>query len=431
MNGKGSNIFISYRRSESGIQAQGISDFLRTADGIDNVYLDVDSLPMGADFSSHLANQIRNSDALLVLISSRWLESTDSLGNRRIDDPGDFIRLEIRYALEAGIQIIPILLNSTQMPLAADLPSDIRNVAHLNAIVVGENEFDADMRRLVKALSASGNAEATIRPNESRRNRSRRPAFVVAIFSVLLFVGILLAASVFMSNELLLPSQEPQPDSTQTPRESIFSDFLRRISESTTAFFGALGWRDWLLILNSSALATLLGLRLFWQRSANNNHPRLSLKRVTQRDRIFISYRRSDSAYATSYLYSQLTTKIGEGVAFKDVDSIPYGVDFRTHVQNRLENCQVALVIIGADWLNATGEDGEKRLFQDDDLVRTEIEVALGRGIPVIPVLIGKNHMPSKSELPKSIGELADRNGIPVRPDPDFSGDVDRLARAL
>ena len=88
-------------------------------------------------------------------------------------------------------------------------------------------------------------------------------------------------------------------------------------------------------------------------------------------------------------------------------------------------------VIIGADWLNATGEDGEKRLFQDDDLVRTEIEVALGRGIPVIPVLIGKNHMPSKSELPKSIGELADRNGIPVRPDPDFSGDVDRLARAL
>jgi TIR domain len=147
-------------------------------------------------------------------------------------------------------------------------------------------------------------------------------------------------------------------------------------------------------------------------------------------DAIFISYRRQDSADATGRIYDRLTQHFGREQVFKDVDSIPLGVDFREHLGNVVGRCNFLIAVIGPQWSTATGPNG-RRLDDKSDFVRVEIEAALARNIPVIPVLIGGAALPADTELPPSIGAITYRNGISVRPDPDFHRDMDRLIAGL
>lgn len=149
------------------------------------------------------------------------------------------------------------------------------------------------------------------------------------------------------------------------------------------------------------------------------------------KDRIFISYRRSDSADVTGRLYDRLIARFGKAAIFKDVDSIPLGVDFRDHLQNVVGQCHVVLAVVGKDWLNVTSEDGRRRLDDPGDYVRIEIEGALKRSIPVVPLLVRGASMPQEDDLPESLRPFAFRNGTPIRSDPDFHNDVDRLITGL
>lgn len=147
--------------------------------------------------------------------------------------------------------------------------------------------------------------------------------------------------------------------------------------------------------------------------------------------KIFISYRRSDSTYITGRIYDRLLrTFAGENI-FRDVDDIPFGVDFRKHIDEMIKDCDVCLVIIGSKWLEPGKSAGTRRIDDSRDVVRIEIESALARDIPVIPVVVDGAQIPSTEELPASIQALAFRNGIPVRPDPDFHQDMDRLINGL
>jgi hypothetical protein len=146
---------------------------------------------------------------------------------------------------------------------------------------------------------------------------------------------------------------------------------------------------------------------------------------------LFISYRRSDSADITGRIYDRLVDEYGRAPIFKDVDSIPLGTDFKGYLDRKVSECNVLLPIIGDHWLDATDVAGKKRLEDPNDLVRIEIESALERGIPVIPLLVRGAQMPAEEELPSSLKRLVSRNGIPIRPDPDFHRDMDRLISAL
>jgi hypothetical protein len=146
---------------------------------------------------------------------------------------------------------------------------------------------------------------------------------------------------------------------------------------------------------------------------------------------IFLSYRREDSRHQTGRLHDRLVAHFGPGQVFKDVDSIPLGRDFREVLTERVAACDVFLAIIGDGWLSITGKDGIRRLDDPGDFVRIEIEAALSRQIPVIPVLVGSSSVPRAEELPESLGELSFRHGLTVRPDPDFHHDVDRLIRGI
>ena len=147
-------------------------------------------------------------------------------------------------------------------------------------------------------------------------------------------------------------------------------------------------------------------------------------------NKIFVSYRRQDSADVTGRIYDRLVQRFEKEQIFKDVDSIPLGVDFREHLGRVVGQCDVLLAVVGNEWL-AADSSGRRRIDDAKDFVRIEIESALERKIPVIPVLVRGATMPSETDLPASLLPLSYRHGIAVRPDPDFHRDMDRLIAGL
>lgn len=147
--------------------------------------------------------------------------------------------------------------------------------------------------------------------------------------------------------------------------------------------------------------------------------------------KIFISYRREDSAATCGRIYDRLVARFGKANVFKDVKSIPLGVDFKDYIQQVVEQCAVMLVVVGSHWLDALDANGQSRLDDPDDTARLEIELALWRDMVVIPVLVERAFMPTPEELPASLRPLTTRNGVAVRYDPDFDNDVQRVIEAI
>src|SRR5262249_47590648 len=104
--------------------------------------------------------------------------------------------------------------------------------------------------------------------------------------------------------------------------------------------------------------------------------------------KIFLSYRRADSAGVAGRIYDRLGARFGAANIFKDVDDIPAGVHFGAYIREALAQCAVVLVLIGPRWLDAPGQDGTRRLDDPQDWVRTEIELALALKLTVLPVLV-------------------------------------------
>jgi formylglycine-generating enzyme required for sulfatase activity len=143
--------------------------------------------------------------------------------------------------------------------------------------------------------------------------------------------------------------------------------------------------------------------------------------------KVFICYRRDDSADAAGRLYDRLVQHFGADSVVMDVDSIPLGVDFREFLSEAVGRCRVLLAVIGPQWLPIINRRRDDPL----DFVRLEIEAALQRRIPVIPILVSGAAMPGPDQLPAPLRLLAFRNGTAVRRNPDFHRDVDRLVKSL
>jgi hypothetical protein len=147
--------------------------------------------------------------------------------------------------------------------------------------------------------------------------------------------------------------------------------------------------------------------------------------------KIFISYRREDSAYPAAAIRTRLSGEFGPSQIFFDVDSIPPGHDFRSYIGRTVGTCDYVLVIIGKHWLTATNPKGGRRLDSPSDFVRLEIRTALNRKVPVIPVLVDNAVMPKAGQLPEDLRELIYRQAILVRPEPDLAHDLESLAIRL
>ncbi|MBX2863645.1 MAG: TIR domain-containing protein [Leptolyngbyaceae cyanobacterium MAG.088] len=151
--GKPGSIFISYRRSDSIAEAGRVYDELVEAFGSEQIFKDVDSIPYGADFVEYLDQAVAQCDVLIPLIGRSWLTVTDTHGNRRLDDPYDFVRIEIASALKRDILVIPILVGGATMPGPDDLPEDLKSLARRNAAQARyDPDFHDDMERIIEKL---------------------------------------------------------------------------------------------------------------------------------------------------------------------------------------------------------------------------------------------------------------------------------------
>ena len=128
-------IFISYRREDSGPYAGRLRDALSHHFGADQVFRDIDRINPGERFPRVIEQEVGSCHALLAVIGPRWLSIKDEAGQRRLDNPEDYVRLEIAAALGRGddVLVIPVLLGPTSMPAAADLPKPLAALAECNA----------------------------------------------------------------------------------------------------------------------------------------------------------------------------------------------------------------------------------------------------------------------------------------------------------
>jgi formylglycine-generating enzyme required for sulfatase activity len=146
---------------------------------------------------------------------------------------------------------------------------------------------------------------------------------------------------------------------------------------------------------------------------------------------VFISYRRQDAKAIAGRIFDRLEARFGRDAVFMDIDSIPPGVDFPEWLSENVAQASVVLALIGHAWVDARDEQGQRRLDNPNDFVRIEIEAALARKIPVVPLLIDGAPFPRIEELPTSLQPLTRRNAAFLDAGRDFNVHIARLIAAV
>ena len=164
-----SGVFINYRGQDSHSYGALLYTELVRQFGRDQVFLDCESIPPGADFTTELIERVRSARVLLAVIGPGWLTATDPAG-RRIDDPADWVRRELTEAFTAGIRVVPVLTDQAELPTEADLPADIAALGRCQYRHLRRREPTADLDRIVTDLT---NLDPALSPT---RRQDRAPS---------------------------------------------------------------------------------------------------------------------------------------------------------------------------------------------------------------------------------------------------------------
>ncbi len=136
-------IFISYRRDDSAGYAGRLFDHLSVNFGPKSVFMDIDTIEPGEDFRKVVRNAVGSCDVVLVMIGRQWLTMTDPQGQRRLDDPRDWVRVEISSALvQPNVRVIPVLVRGAAMPAESELPDDLKELCWRNALELAIYAFN-------------------------------------------------------------------------------------------------------------------------------------------------------------------------------------------------------------------------------------------------------------------------------------------------
>ena len=230
------NIFISYRRADTEGYAGRIYDRLAEHFGDERVFMDVNDIRIGQDFVDAIGDEIIACQVVVVLIGSQWLSLRDAMGQRRLDDPHDFVRLEVGSALKRDALVVPVLLNGASMPSADELPPDLAALTRRNAYEIRHRHFENDMKTLISELTEyltceCDDAEAATMPQ--RASRYRNWVWLLTILGILIFGGGFLwwrnqthndseqpitASQTMLAANAVTPSETPPPIPTsETP----------------------------------------------------------------------------------------------------------------------------------------------------------------------------------------------------------------------
>jgi hypothetical protein len=149
------SVFISYRRDDSAGHTRALATQLKETFGADRIFLDVDDIRGGENFIQTIEQAGYATRGLLAVIGKHWLSAADDAGARRLDDPNDYVRAEIRTALERGIHVIPVLVGDAELPPAERLPADLHALTSRNAVEIRHARFKDDVEHLARDLQAS------------------------------------------------------------------------------------------------------------------------------------------------------------------------------------------------------------------------------------------------------------------------------------
>ena len=175
-------IFINYRRDDSIGMAGRLHDRLAHTFGRAKLFMDVDHIPVGTDFVAHLNSQVAECDVILVVLGPNWLGVKDESGRRRLDDPDDFVAIEIAAALTRDIRVIPVLVDGARMPKASELPDSLKPLARRHAVDVRHAHFGHDAEALVARMREALGDDA----GGPRRWRVRAAIGATAVAALLL-----------------------------------------------------------------------------------------------------------------------------------------------------------------------------------------------------------------------------------------------------
>jgi len=167
-----SKIFISYRRSDTQDMTNRIYDKLRAVFGAEAIFKDVDSIHGGVDFRTAIAQALNQCRVMIVVIGATWLNATDRTGRPRLQDPGDFVRLEVEGALSRRqIHVFPLLVKGATMPGESQLPPSLAQLAYQNARQVDSDlDFHHDMERVIRELAQLIPLQTPMQPPAPRRD---------------------------------------------------------------------------------------------------------------------------------------------------------------------------------------------------------------------------------------------------------------------
>ena len=181
-----SKIFVSYRREDARGDAGRLTDKLKSHFGEKQIFRDVEAIEAGVDFVEAINNAVGSCAALLAIIGPSWLKIADEAGVRRLDDPHDFVRLEIDAALKRSIRVIPVLVGGAAMPKSGELPAELESFARRQAHELSDSRWEYDVQHLIETLEKLG-VKPLVKP---RANKSfwSKPKIAVAVGVLLLAI---------------------------------------------------------------------------------------------------------------------------------------------------------------------------------------------------------------------------------------------------
>lgn len=194
-----SGIFISYRRQDSAGWVGRLTDSLKENFGEDQIFMDIEAIEAGVDFVESINKAVGSCQVLLAIIGPRWLSVTDQGGRRRLDNPEDFIHLEIAAALQRNVRVIPVLVGGAEIPASDQLPDDLKPLARRQAHEISDTRWEYDSEQLVKLL------EKALGRKSKKKSAAESTAFQSAVLplsqkgvSVKASIGLVLSLFVFL-----------------------------------------------------------------------------------------------------------------------------------------------------------------------------------------------------------------------------------------
>lgn len=206
-------IFINYRREDAGGYAGRLSEWLTEHFGPDHVFMDISAIEPGVDFVTAIESAIAACEVVLVVIGSHWL-SCHVEGQRRLDNPNDFVRLEIAAALSRNVFVLPVLVEGASIPREQDLPDNLKPLARRNALELSNARWEFDVGRLIETLAERLEKKPGQKVTGRRAQKSPSPPVSLRRYwqslPVRLLAGLLLLTGTFIPQLHLLFRSEPK-----------------------------------------------------------------------------------------------------------------------------------------------------------------------------------------------------------------------------